>query len=157
MKNVTSYAPSFSGRKAVVEKDQRNERGTGCTAYGCTRAGTVSNTAGEDAKFVCWAHDRVNDSNAVQGITAAIHSNASLMDFIDTVSVASWIDLEHGGRQEQFDATLRAKGPETAKLARRVGEDGKLENRSVWISRLRNYAWWVLNGRPEADRRIALK
>jgi hypothetical protein len=154
MSNIDKYIKPFTGKKRQQEPEEE-KHGLGCSAYGCTRIGSVSNSAGHDAKYVCWIHDLVKDPMDVQRITAAINENTGLINIIDRVTRISMVELEHGGKQEEIDAYFRAKGlPE---LARRWKDEaaGKREPKIYWVMRLRNYGWWVVNGcKPEERKRV---
>jgi hypothetical protein len=160
MEHFSKHTPSFGGRKAKVEpKDEQKSR-LGCTAYGCTRIGAISNSSGEEAKFVCWIHNMVNDPLETQKFTAAIHQNEKLVDWVDKLTVTPWIDLEinDSAKQHEENRRLEANGlPELKRILHKTeGKRDRWETQSLWIQRLRNYVWWVLDGRDEAKREWAL-
>jgi hypothetical protein len=160
MGNMDKYTKPFAGKKRDHEPEEQH-RGLGCAAHGCGRLGTVSRSAGHDAKYLCWIHDMVKDPMDFPKITEAINENAGLINIIDRVTRISMVELEHGigvgaiPKQPEIDSYFKSKGmPE---LARRWKDEaaGKREPKIYWVMRLRNYGWWVVNGcKPEERKRV---
>lgn len=159
MEHSSKHIPSFSGRKAKVEPTEQKSRLL-CTAFGCTRIGSISKSSGENANFVCWAHDCVEDPMEVQKITTAIRQNEALVDWVDELATTGGIFLEMGDglRQKEINDMLDAKGlPQLKRIFHaEKGKHGLWETQSLWVQRLRNYVWWVLDGRKKEKRKLAL-
>jgi hypothetical protein len=158
MGNLSKFTPTFSGRKAVVEKEEES-RGLGCAAHGCPRIGTISASSGPKADFFCWLHDMAKQPMDIPRITAAINDNIGLINMIDMVGRIPLVELEGtsrvSGKQAEIDAYFRSVDyPESV---RRWDDEKKAwEPKVLWAMRLRSLGWWVINGKKPEDRRRAL-
>lgn len=160
MKSVSDHLPQ-AGRNipksAPKEAEQSGNRMT-CEAHGCNRVGSISETAGPDAKFVCWAHYEVKDKRDWDRMTKAIHENEWLMDLNARMVTKSLFDIEcrtdtHLPEQEIIERYLRQKGLD--ELCRKVNTvDGRQvkEPLQAWQRRIRSHVLWVLNGSKEKEK-----
>lgn len=153
MSNFSKFTPTFSKRKAQIEEPEPSKSSLLCHVGDCDQIGTFSEHTGQDAKFVCWVHDRVRPEDNHK-LNEGLHNYRWLLNLCNKITTMPAIDLEinDGKKQEEVNQFCAAKGvPEIARK-RNSGDYPKTlkwEPQIHWVSRFRNFTIDVLMGRKE--------
>ncbi len=153
MSNLSKHIPSFSKKKAQIEYAEPSKSRSLCHVGDCQQIGTISESSGQDAKFVCWIHDRVKPEDNSR-LNEGIHEYMWLLNLCNRITVIPMVDLENkkSAKQIEINTFCEAKGIPHMARKKNNGDFPKSlewEPRTQWISRFRNFTVDVLMGRVE--------
>lgn len=153
MSNLTKHIPTFAKKKAQVEYAEPSKSRILCHVGDCQQIGTFSESAGPDAKFVCWVHDRVKPEDNSR-LNECIHEYRWLLNLCNRITVIPKVDLENKGSAKQIEINKFCEAKGIPQMARKKNEGDypktlEWEPQTQWISRFRNFTIDVLMGKVD--------